>query len=43
MNFFENQKGFDRIVNLKEFTGLKVIYLEPNGFCNSNIEMIKRV
>ena len=25
-------KGFDRIENLEEFTGLKVIYLEGNGF-----------
>lgn len=24
-------KGFDRIENLEEFTGLKVIYLEGNG------------
>ena len=24
--------GFDRIENLEEFTGVKVIYLEGNGF-----------
>jgi dynein assembly factor 1 len=24
-------KGFDRLENLEEFTGLKVIYLEGNG------------
>ena len=29
---FEKKKGFDRIENLEEFTGLKVIYLEANFF-----------
>lgn len=31
-------KGFDKLENLEEFTGLKVIYLEGNG-----LEMIEGI
>ena len=33
-------KGFDRIENLEEFTGLKVIYLEGNGLAQIEGRML---
>jgi dynein assembly factor 1 len=48
INFFKNAflslLGFDRIENLEEFTGLKVIYLEGNGLAKiEGLETLKNL